>query len=446
KDLDDPADFAAFPYEANDNHVQLADCVAAGECGLSLAPDGANPALELMVTPPGPVYLKIPDDVSGENFQVEVTKVDPFTSLPIPERVITLSPVYTSWKRVMVERDRMFRKGGLLAKDFDPATCGAGGVEPECDQVIVFDWSNLAVGDEVVLFQTERPYGGPDAVPAQVTGVSPGGDPYANSKRVTLNVDLGEKGVYWHASSDQPGDIGATAAADFSVGQSAGLGMVSECDSAPNQLNADNSCFYEGDLRGTRSSFGDGFTAVRGHREGTSSVPFLGPSWVLSAALDDYVEFASLWFQFPGANRVQMIGASQDQEDDDVTLYGFSDNDVNFTYVFRGSCEARGRLLTKSSDEVHSFTRDTTVHELGHQWDLNCCDPIGHDTRDAWCIGETSCAGEGCVMHFGLTVFGWDDEIRFCIEDLTLGDPLCGSPPASCTSDETAIRTASDPI
>jgi len=455
KNLDDPAGFlpsAMFPYEANDNNASIDDCVSAGECGLSVNPDGSSATRELIVTPPEPFYLKIPDDFSGENFQIEVSKVDPATSTPVPNRVLALGPVFTSWKRVFVERDKMFRKGGLLARDFDPTTCGAGGVEPGCDEVIVFDWVDVSPGDEIVLFQSDRSIDSSDALPATVTQVSPTGQPYSNSRRVTLDKDLGGAGLVWEASSDQPASVGGTASITFGVGESAGIGVVSGCDSSSNQINGSNSCFLEGDLRGVLESYADAFVDFRGYLDGADGVPYLYYYWVVTASPQDFLDFSSIWFQGSGNNKIQLIGASKDQVDDQVTFYGWSDIGGNVTYVFRKSCEARGRVEGKSVAEVHSFTRDTTVHEFAHQWNTNCCSSNGHDTRDSWCINELFCQDEGCVMHQGYQAFSWDDVVRFCTEDLLLGDPLCGtsscmkSQTDQCPIAESALRTATDPI
>lgn len=99
---------AALPYEGNDNR---------GVTDFGLSGSQAGPwETSVILTPGGDnmlrFYLKVPAQYGGDNFQVEVTKCKPDGTV-LPQRVVSLSPVYTSWKRVFVERDKMFRRGGF---------------------------------------------------------------------------------------------------------------------------------------------------------------------------------------------------------------------------------------------------------------------------------------------------------------------------------------------
>ena len=124
----DPPDFSAYvpdggclqggctqvlPYEGNDN-------TSSSGYGVGLAADGSDAAPEQIVTFPagsGEVemmaYLTVPAQGSGNNFQVEITKCDPSGNV-LPNRVCGLSGLYTTWKRIYVERDHMFRRGGII--------------------------------------------------------------------------------------------------------------------------------------------------------------------------------------------------------------------------------------------------------------------------------------------------------------------------------------------
>lgn len=212
-------------------------------------------------------------------------------------------------------------------------------------------------------------------------------------------------------------------------------------------------------MRGMDLAYNDGFVEFFAPRDGMSVTPYLGPRWILVAVAPDWWrDFGKAWSNgsSPGSNYFHLLGTSKDQDDDNVTFWGFSDSDEDYIYVFRESCEATGRVESKTADQVQSFTRDTTIHELAHQWDLNCCAADAHDSRDAWCSTEIPCLGEGCVMHSGHHDFNWDDVVRFCTEDLFGTDPECEfNPPTGCydlanippgwTSEETALRTAMDP-
>ncbi len=101
---------------------------------------------------------------------IEVSKCDP-NGTPIPERAVALSPVYTAWKRIHIERGKMFRKGGVLAEDYVPwpdcggsdpmCICTGGAGAPECcegivpifcNQIEAYEWQNAAAGDLVAVF------------------------------------------------------------------------------------------------------------------------------------------------------------------------------------------------------------------------------------------------------------------------------------------------------
>ena len=97
--------------------------------------------------------------------------------------------------------------------------------------------------------------------------------------------------------------------------------------------------------------------------------------------------------------------------------------------------------------------QDTTIHELGHQYDVNKCSSGGHDSRNAWCAtsaanncGLGGATPELCVMSAvpeGSTD-RMDGVSRFCAEDLLLGDPNCPAPTPPNPRDG-AIRTDADP-
>ena len=116
---------AALPYVANDNEVWTEDPPPA--FGLSAYSSGPY-TQELAVTPSGnhtaAFYLKLPPRYSGDNWRVAVYKIDPKTGQEVPNKLPSRSPVYTAWKRVFIEKDRMFRRGNL----WDPH---AHGCEPD---------------------------------------------------------------------------------------------------------------------------------------------------------------------------------------------------------------------------------------------------------------------------------------------------------------------------
>jgi hypothetical protein len=91
-------------------------------------------------------------------------------------------------------------------------------------------------------------------------------------------------------------------------------------------------------------------------------------------------------------------------------------------------------------------------HEIGHHFQLNKASltPL-HDTRKAWCSDDNQCGspvgtvpdgGIVCIMDGNQTP--QVSEIRFCIEDLVLGDPL--ATPDNAGRKPFSLRGAEDPL
>lgn len=278
---------AVLPYEGNDN-AGYAD----SDYGLSLNPDGPW-TMTLQATPVKignndiyTYYLKVPENYSGDNYQVEITKCDANGTV-LPERVAAMSSIYTSWKRIFVERDSMFRKGGVLAEAYDPDTCG--GVNLPCDQIRVYEWANVEVGDWIVVFDEwagaeEFSFFFERLLP--VREVMTVGAADANGHKIlTLDSDLDRPFRASPSVLEDPGDPGNDVRQpvfcdDDGVCHVSGFGVVSGCDLDWNQINGAGSCFFNVDLRGVERSFGDAFVEVHAPRNGRNLLPFLPRNWM----------------------------------------------------------------------------------------------------------------------------------------------------------------------
>ena len=499
--LIDPPDSAAYapeggwslegrtknlPYEGNDNREDL----STANVGLSLSPDGPW-SKTLNVTPDSTwrktVYLKVTDRYAGDNYQVEVMKCAPSgcgsdSSGVLTQRVVALSPIFTAWKRVFVERDRMFRRGGLLAEDYltEGGTCGGQGQDPccgqpgalACNQVKVYGWSDVSPADWIVLFDQSESL--PDYSffferlfpPRMVLTV---GDPDAQGFRVVTFDEPLERN--FHSSSMQyRDDFGFLP--DFANYQTAGFGVVSGCDLAETQVNGGSSCFYEADLGGVERPFADAFVEVSAPRAGVSFVPFIaesffdwesghppGPGEHTPVDLFSWIWFAhrtedpSNYREFIGAGTC-WLGA----------LYGLTTTtNYHWTYLFRGSIEIDG--VGHSNEEIQNHTRFTTVHELGHHFHVKwCTNPPppeeAHHHNDAinpvraWCQVDGACppfasTEELCIMNNG-SILGahdqnWDPFFEFDLECLFAGDSACAGPP-STEPGLGSIRAEEDPL
>ncbi|MCX7831255.1 MAG: hypothetical protein N2445_09415, partial [Acidobacteria bacterium] len=151
----------SLPYEGNDN-VGMTDygiCIDANCTG------GAQ--TERVVTIGSDwtkkVYLKVPERYSGNNFQVEVIKTDYYGNSLSETKIASATSIYTTWKRVYIERDKMFRRGGLLYESGDePSVIPVGSSSlkimkgPNGVQL-----DNLNVGDKIAIFDAQRTYESP---------------------------------------------------------------------------------------------------------------------------------------------------------------------------------------------------------------------------------------------------------------------------------------------
>ncbi len=289
-----------LPYEGNDNKGTT-------DYGVGLQPDGSD--AQASITPPvgsnGTLtfYLKVPARYSGDNFQVEVTKCD-YGGTVLPQRVTSMSSVYTSWKRVFVEKDRMFRRGGVL--DPDKGSFPSNYALP--DNQIALDLTNQnlycasgtppcpcttlpcpSANIPITVFDAAHPYGSGTDQSRTITlleSFTLDGKPVL---RATLDASLNRMG----ATPVAPLYIAGFT--DPATQKCAGAGSVSGCDPDPNQINASNSCFYDADMRNIEQPFDDAYVEFIGQRNGTGAVPFLAKAWFDAASFPDMSKFSQIW-------------------------------------------------------------------------------------------------------------------------------------------------------
>lgn len=472
----------ALPYEGNDNVEDL----QTADVGLALDPGATTWEKKLNVTPgqnkTATVYLKVTNRYAGDNYQVRVKKCVPSGcgadgSGVLHQRVVGLSPVFTAWKRIFIERDRMFRKGGVLAEDYltEVGTCGGQGQGPccgevgalPCNQVKVFGWSTVSPGDWIVLFDQlqslsnysfffERIF--PVRLVIAVSELDPDG-----YRVVTLDQALDRN--FRSSSVTDATDRGYGYMPNFSNGYPSGLGVVSGCDLSSPRVNGSESCFFDADLRGLELPYNDALVEVFAPRTGVSFVPFLPDDWYTWQLTEqnpppirpiDY--FNWLWFAHQSStasNYRQFLGASSSMLGSQYGLTTLSS--YHWGVVFRGSIESASPGRT--AEEVDNFTQHTTTHELAHMFTVNACSVQGHhnsvsDPVVAWCQVEALCPQYGsplelCVMNNG-DILGqhsqrWDGFVEFDAQCLFLGDTACQDPPGT-EPRPGSIRGVEDPL
>lgn len=417
-----PGTQQVLPYEGNDNKADEGD-----DFGLCEYAPCEDAVLEMNVTIGGcfseskeesydlsskTIYLKVPARYSGNNYQVEVRKVGP--GGVIVDKVPAISTVSTTWKRVMVERDKMFKRGGLLFDSFDFLTCGTEGYLP-CNQIKVYDWSNVMVGDTKVVLDKWITYenGGETRT---VTDIS---EPANGTKILTLDEPLTL--VYYASSIDASSPPHPT----FSNGESAGFGVITAgaCDVLTNQINSPISCFYDADMSMIEKTYNDAFVEFYGLTDGMNAVPFLSCDWFDWATFTgiDWIpacRFSQLWFKNKkptspsyyneAQNYFHLIGSSFMSG-----INGMSEPESDSIFVFRGTIENDCRSnwiqnIKCDLDSINKCTKETTLHEIAHQFRVNhLCNPSSnhHCANNAWCGNQGGCCVnstrgfEWCINH-----------------------------------------------
>lgn len=490
-DPPDTAPYAPLPpvppaptlYLANDN---TATVLAATDWGLTTDPAGVDPAPQkcLAVTPtsdsvPVTVYLKVPANFAGDNFRVEVSKQDWGTDCSAANTVEFVTPRYTSWKRIFIERDKMFRRGGLLSQ---PAVAPADSVMvAKTRQGSDYEaLDGLEVGQKVVIFDTDAPFDNTRGVLFDmgcirsmntvdrnddakdeyevVLGRLAGGTACVEGSpltRIYVSSSLRDANMQW----------------TFEFGRSAGIGVIGKvgeptmCDSDTNQKNK-NSCFYDVDIAPVQRLFDDAFVDVIAPPVGMTVVPFMGIDWlkyeVYGSDTNGLIRFNQKWFKHfvpnpsyvpPKAleqNYFQFIAASDLTNTSSQDVHGVTASDYDFSMSFWHAVDRW------CSGNEQLCLQHTSVHELGHQFNTNPCSTgpeHDHCLRNAWCsdghCGTTSGDPFWCTMHYGYPADeakrqAKDGVDRFCKEDLFLGDHVCTSW-APGQPRPGAVRTTADP-
>jgi hypothetical protein len=449
------------PYEGNDNK-------GTSDYGVTTAPDGSG--AQALITPTvgddGTLifYLKVPERYSGDNFQVEVTKCD-YSGNVLPERVASLSSVYTSWKRVFVEKDRMFRKGGVLAGD---VAQGANTVYlAKTYDAVNSKWvraDNVELNDRIAIFDTQAPFEGAHDEVCVIGLANENDDQVA---RVTVLLGTMDCQGGYTLARGYMASVSAAGVWDFSTGHSAGVGVIANpsgvpYDTSPNQINAANSAFYDADMRDMEQPYDEAYVEFLGQRSGSGAVPYMPQEWFSpSANVNSLLLFHQLWFakkspkadprfnnphnyfHLLGASRRNVIGGAS-------TGYSFEDSDVSF--IFLDSIAAG--CPTCSPSDLVLYGRETVDHELAHQFRVNGCDGTGngHDNNNAWCGASGGpCANptynfQYCIMHNLVEAYSNDMRTsginHLDCDDLAAQGSACGVP--QCT-DGISVRTDTDP-
>jgi hypothetical protein len=430
-------DTAVLPYEADDNFGTT-------DYGVATLADGSDAELSKTLTIGGDntltCYLKVPARYSGDNFQVEITKCNA-SGNPIPQHVSGLSSVYTSWKRVFVERDKMFRWGGILHPlvgsfpsnyslpdnelALDPANqdlyCTSGTVPPcPCSSL---PCASLAL--PIVVFDASHPYGSGLDQTRVITRLETSTLGGQTILLATLDSNLDRRG------STPSVPLYVAGISDPTTQKSAGVGLIGGCDTDANQINATGSCFYDADMRNVEQSFDDAYIEFLARLSGSGVLPYLPDSdttrW----------DFAWIWFANKNAAAyIHLIGSNSNTAAWGITVRYINTPIVRAyrtSYVFEGGIEQdvkAGSGYCIEGTVASDVNQSVTNHEKGHQFHVNPTGTHGHCISQAWpatgiCLMNASqCPGVDPIRYDadassttspnGGDVF----DVRVCVEEL----------------------------
>ncbi len=380
----------------------------------------------------------------------------------------TKSDIYTAWKHLHIERERMCTKGGLLFQDYgstavpgqcggaeQPACCGTQG-QPGCNEILLFaNSANVAVNDVLVVFDKQHPF--EEMLERTVVAPAP-----LNNGDGSLTVTFGGMPLPHNVLASNPDGTGQ--APLFSNEHSGGV-----CVPANGFAEADTSrvsdAFSDALMSYHVGAYGVG---------GSGTVPFYSPIDLVGQCAA--IRFSNIWFQnyqvggdeficsegpnyFSALanNYIHVIGASRGTSGD----LGLTAVEINTSHVYVGdiidccngiNCDPPTGGC--DGDKQANMLREVVHHELAHPTDVNAC--VGfpyHDPRQAWCGGNGgtgSCLhplhlSQECIMTDGIpgtkgTDLLVDGVDRFCADDLATGDPTCVNMPL-----KGAMRATEDP-
>jgi hypothetical protein len=412
--------------------------------------------------------LNTTDRYAGDNYIVQAS-YDTWDTLNTT-KALAQTGVITTWKRIYIEKDTMFRQGGILA-----ANANAGDAK-----VVVWNWASLpACGDtptvppcyQIAVVDSQHPY------------ESNHDEPYISYVVADPNISGANDLYLVQADGVTPytlsHDYVASPYPAFDSGNSAGVGVIGAGWYTPNF----------GDMW---QAYNDAFVEFWIPPDGCGVIPYLPPGFFdafqKGTSCSDVVAkpgdlarpwflFAWIWYAHHGQpNYFWVGGAGNTAPIDPVSctvcsgtvllpqVFGVTRSSPQTTesFVFSGAIES---YTCASTDQIINAERFTTNHEKGHEFFVNPDTSGGHDTRCQWpSDGGLTCTSDpipvcsdpasACLMNSSSNPFAsrarFDRFDLLCFRTSTCpnGNPGCcdaGSPGCTVPGDGT-IRDLTDPL
>lgn len=437
----DPADSAAYVQPVSCGSSSGCECGISGQMcdnkdaynnfGFGSGSPYAKTAYVDMVSGQGSIILHTTAQYAGDNYQVQASYQPLSATTPVTNAHIKAqSGIITAWKRVFVERDRMFRAGGIIyAPDLLGSVIPAGSTVlriakgPGGVQV-----DNLTDHAPIAIFDTQQPYEGQhdEAFAGTIDRTS-----YSDYAVVPLVLaDLSTAYATNYAYTASPLD-GMTHYPDFSQGHGAGVGVLS---GDAEIINGTGARFYDADIRDMSATFGDVLVEYTSPRQGMGAVPYL--HFAAAPNFTTLNNFQRAWFQNKtGTNYLHLIGAENYYDAQSTyggsTLYDPTTHEQQgCTFIWVQEEE------TKWGADAELFNQYTTVHELTHNFSINGYSlNTYHCSNAAWHPTDGS---QECIMNGTYNAYS-DRFPRFCVPHALTGG-------SSLTDVQVGIRQQVEPL
>ena len=316
------------------------------------------------------ITLKITNRHSGDNYLVRATCANPagkpFDTLtgitaspapPVVKDMVRHSATMVAWKRVYLEMDRMYKKGGTILQAV------GGDADDKPDVIHLDNVSDFKKKDGITIFSpTTR-------INTRVISV--------NAANNTITVpDLNRRFVRFDGVKLRRSDKTFSVPLDY-------LEMT-----------------YGGDTAGTNGGCFVEFKEILPAR-GSTPIPKYTELPDADVSNNGWL-FFNHWYNHPGdgTNIFQIVAANY--EKNHHNSFGVSKEDLNISYI------------TVSSADATHLVKVTTPHEIGHQFGLAVGDNGHVDKNDGIKDPDNEGKGGTCIMDYDKV--DTDGYIEFCIK------------------------------